>query len=160
AQMLYETWWPWNTASVACSSSIRCSFAPGQGSVESLHEVAAFQQNTPCKLGVSVNLTDWLPARATDTVNVSLKYHVMWRSPISNLMECLAKNDRVSKVSLLKPELTAALKVSVIAGKLLSCLVGEGKKCEPFALSADLTVATLQAGFHAVVGSNVEQKWP
>ena len=160
AQVFYDSWWPFASGSLACSSSVECSFPSAKQSVQSLHQTASFIKNEECQLGLSVNLTDWLPARATDSVHLEVRYNVLWNSPVASLMEHLDKNELVAKVSLLRPDWAAALKVSVIAGKLLSFLMGEGKKEEPFALKADLNVSNLKAGFYAVVGSNKQQVWP
>src|SRR5690242_13131110 len=62
--------------SLACSTEVSVpKLHPGQ-TAQSLHKVAEFGKNTPWKLGLAVNLTDWLPARRTDTVQLTVKFNV------------------------------------------------------------------------------------
>src|SRR5258708_6003261 len=56
------------------SSSVENSFHPGSPPVQSLHQVSSLTRNVPCRLGLSFNLTDWLPARTTDWLRIKLDY--------------------------------------------------------------------------------------
>src|SRR2546423_1249867 len=47
------------------SSSVESTFMPGP-SLQSLHKLTMLKKNVPGFLGVSTNLTNWLPARAPD----------------------------------------------------------------------------------------------
>src|SRR5262249_25387104 len=119
-----------------------------------------FNKNTPWHLGLAVNLTDWLPARKTDTVEVTIQFNALQGAPIRDLLAKLKDNDLLTKVTALRPEWEAAMKVSSIAGGLLSGLLGEGKEHVLYHLREDLNLASLKSGFYASMGSNAAQPFP
>ena len=140
------------------SSSVESSFQPGIPT-QSLHKIGTLQRNTPCRLGISKNLTDWLPARAGDSLRVTLEYRVMQDEPLKNLVAQMEQMDLETKVSLVRPDWAVAIKVSSIVGKLLSYLAQEGSQHEIFTLTLDLNLVTLKSGYYAVIGSHQDAEW-
>ena len=132
AQAYYEPGLFARLGPLAFSSSVSGTLL-GDQTVQSLHQVSTFRKDTPCYLGLGINLTDWLPARRTDSLRITLKYTLLQESPLANLVQTLEKSDLVAKVSLLKPDWAVAMKVSAIAGKFLGAIIKEGTAHEPFA---------------------------
>jgi hypothetical protein len=138
---------------VTFSSSVESSFQPSS-STQSLHKIYSVQKNEPCRFGLGINLTDWLPARPTDWLRINLKYTVSKDKPLQNLMAQLEQTGLVAQVSLLRPDWAVALKVSKIVGQLVSYLLREGSQHEIFSSTIDLNLQDLKAGYHVVVGSH------
>lgn len=159
AQAFFEAGWLVRPGCVILSSVVESSFQPDQPAL-SLHQIATIQKNTPCRLGVNTNLTDWLPARAADTLRITLKYTVVQDTPFKDLVEQMGQAGLVAKVSLLRPDWAVAVKVSEIAGRLLSYLLREGSQHEVFSLVLDLNLSDLRTGYYAVVGSRKDAEWP
>jgi hypothetical protein len=63
-------------------------------------------------------------------------------------------------VSLIRPDLAVAVKISEIVGHLLSHFLHEGKQTELFPLTMDLNLADLKAGYHVVLGSLTNEPFP
>jgi hypothetical protein len=160
AQAYFEAGPFTSAANLLCSSSVKSSFLEASEATQSLHQVAAFAKNTPCYLGLGINLTDWLPARAIDSLRVTLRFSALKDVPLKNFLDRLDKSDLVSKVSLLKPDWAVALKVSALAGKFLGTLIGPGGQSDFFSMDADLNVGTLKGGFWAVLGPTAPQIFP
>jgi len=159
AQAFFEAGWLKRPGFLTLSSSVESSFQPGMAT-QSLHQIATLQKNTPCHLGLSVNLTDWLPARAADSLRFTLKYTVVQDTPFKELVDQMERVGLVAKVSLVRPDWAVAVKVSEITGRLLSYLLGEGSQHEIFALTMDLNLANMKTGYHAVIGSPAGTGWP
>jgi hypothetical protein len=141
------------------SSTVESTFQQGNP-MQSLHKISTMQKNVPCRLGIGVNLTDWLPARAGDALHIGLEYAVVQDSPIKDLMDQMGKLGLIAQLTTARPDLKAAIKVSEIVGRLLSFSLKEGGSQEIFKLVLDLNLAGLNAGFYAAVGSQKEEMWP
>lgn len=159
AQAFFSAGWLRKANFLTFTSSVASSFQPG-ASTQSLHQITTLQKNTPCRLGLSVNLTDWLPARAADWLKVTLDYAVVQDTPFKELVDKMQGIGLVSKVSLVRPDWAVAVKVSEIVGRLLSYLLGEGSEHRIFSLTMDLNLADLKTGYYAVIGSRQEVTWP
>lgn len=159
AQALFEAGWLKKAGYLIFSSSVESSFHPGQPT-QSLHQVTTLEKNEPCRLGISANLTDWLPARAADSLKVNLKYIVVQDTPFKQLVDQMGQIGLAAKVSLIRPELAVGVKVSEIVGRLLSYLLREGSQHEVFSLVMDLNLADLKTGYYAVLGSQGDAGWP
>ncbi|NEQ64358.1 MAG: hypothetical protein F6K21_02445 [Symploca sp. SIO2D2] len=159
SQAFYKADWLTEPGFVTFSSSIESSFQPND-STQSLHKISSVQRNEPCRLGLSINLTDWLPARPTDWLRINLKYTVWQDKPLKNLMAQLEQTGLVAQVSLLRPDWAVALKVSKIVGQLVSYLLREGSQHEIFSSTMDLNLRDLKAGYQVVVGSHRDEILP
>jgi hypothetical protein len=159
AQAFFEAGWLVRPGFLVFSSSVESSFQPGSPT-QSLHQITALQKNTPCHLGISTNLTDWLPARATDSLKIILKYTVVQDTPFRELLDQMNQVGLASKLSLVKPDWAVAVRISDIVGRLLSYLLQEGSQREVFSLAMDLNLASLHTGYYAVVGSHRTGGWP
>jgi hypothetical protein len=159
AQALFEAGWLKKAGYLIFNSSVETSFQPGQPT-QSLHQITALEKNTPCRLGLSANLTDWLPARAADSLKVILKYTVVQDTPFKELVDQMGQIGLAAKVSLIRPELAVGVKVSEIVGSLLSYLLREGTQQEVFSLVMDLNLVSLKTGYYAVLGSHGDAGWP
>ncbi|MBN2004040.1 MAG: hypothetical protein JXA21_11855 [Anaerolineae bacterium] len=158
AQAFFEAGWLVKPGLLAFSSSVESSFQPDLPT-QSLHQITSLQKNIPCRLGLSANLTDWLPARTTDWLRVNLKYTVVQDNPFGELVDQMGKVGLVAKVSLVRPDWAVAVKVSEIVGQLLSYLLREGSQHEIFSLATDLNLANLKTGYYAVIGSHGNESW-
>jgi hypothetical protein len=159
AQALFEAGWLVKAGFLIFSSSVESTFQPG-APAQSLHQIATLKKNTPCRMGLNTNLTDWLPARAADSLKVTLKYTVAQDTPFKELADQIGQMDLAAKVSLVRPDWAVAVKVSEITGHLLSYLSREGSQHEIFSLAMDLNLANLKTGYYAVVGSQGDAGWP
>jgi hypothetical protein len=159
AQALFEAGWLVKPGALVLSSSVESSFQPGSPT-ESLYQIAAIQKNIPYRLGININLTDWLPARSMDSLKITFKYTVVQDKPFNELADQMGKIGLAAKVSLVRADLAVAVKVSEIAGRLLGYLLREGSKHEVLSMTMDLPLASLQAGYHAVLGTQRDQSWP
>jgi hypothetical protein len=159
AQAFFEAGWLVKPGFLIFSSSVESSFQPGLPT-QSLHQMAALRRNTPCHLGISTNLTDWLPARAGDSLKVTLRYTVAQDTPFKQLVDEMGQMGLAARVSLVRPDWAVAVKVSEIVGRLLSCLLREGSQHEVFSLIVDLNLADLQTGYHTAIGSHGDEAWP
>jgi hypothetical protein len=145
--------------SLLLSSSVESTFMSGPAA-QSLHKLTMIRKNTPSHLGVNTNLTDWLPARATDTVKITLNYTVTRGAPIKALVDRIEQLDLAAKVSVVRPDVAVAVKVTQIVANLLSSLLQEGGQTDVFTLAMDLNVADLKSGYYAVIGSRTDEVWP
>lgn len=141
------------------SSSIESTFHRNQ-ITQSLHQVTNFKKNTPHQIGLKTNLTDWLPARATDSLGIRLNYAVTQDTPFKDLVDQMERIGLVAKLSLVRPDWAVAVKVSEITGRLLSYMLQEGKTRDVFDLTMDLNITELKAGYYAVFGSPNQTQWP
>lgn len=159
AQAFFEAGWLQRPGFLTLASSVESSFQPGSPT-QSLHQIATLQKNVPCHLGLGINLTDWLPARAADSLRITLNYTVVQDEPFKELVGQMGRIDLAAKVSLVRPDWAVAVKVSEIAGRLLSYLLREGSQHEILTLAMDLNLANLKAGYHAAIGSHGDAGWP
>jgi hypothetical protein len=159
AQVFFEAGWLVKPGSLVFSSSVESTFQPGTPT-QSLHQISVLQKNVPCHLGIATNLTDWLPARSTDSLKVNLTYTVVQDKPFAELVDQMGRIGLVSKVSLVRADWAVAVKVSELAGRLLSYLLREGNKHEIFSLTMDLNLANSKSGYYAVIGSHTDESWP
>jgi hypothetical protein len=158
-QAYFAAGWLTKPGYLTISSTVETSFYPNQ-TIRNLHQVTTLRRNTPCQVGLRVNLTDWLPALSTGSVRITLNYTVTQDTPFKNLVDQMDRIDLVSKVSLVRPDWGAAVKVSEITGRLLSYFLQEGQTKSVFDLSMDLNLQDLQAGYYAVFGSPENVAWP
>ncbi|NES17937.1 MAG: hypothetical protein F6K41_03200 [Symploca sp. SIO3E6] len=158
AQAFFQANFLKNADLVIFSSSVTSSFQPNS-STQSLHKISTIQRNTPCRLGLSTNLTDWLPAKSGDSLRINIKYTVLQGRPIQKFVNHMQQADLVAKLSL-RPDWAVAVKVTDIVGKLLSFLAQEGKQQDLFPLVMDFNVADLRAGYYLVYGSHSDELWP
>jgi len=159
AQAFFEAGWLVKPGFLAFSSSVESSFQPGLPT-QSLHQITTLQKNEPCRLGLGVNLTDWLPARAADSLRVTLKYTVVQDTPFKELVDQMGRIGLAAKVSLVRPDWAVAVKVSEITGRLLSYLLREGSQHEIFPLAMDLNLSNLKTGYYDVIGAHGDAGWP
>ncbi|MBD2199425.1 MULTISPECIES: hypothetical protein [Calothrix] len=161
-QAFFEVDWlrnPLNKLSyLTLSSSIKSSFKENF-STESLHKISTIQNNIPCRLGIGSNLTEWLPVRASGSLEIQITYTALQDTPIKNLIAQIEPADLIAKLSL-KPDLAVALKVSKFVGKLLSYLVQEGKQHQIFSLTSTLNIHELKTGYYVAIGSHKDEDLP
>lgn len=143
---------------VTFSSSVTSSFQPNSPT-QSLHQISTIQRNTPCRLGLSTNLTEWLPASSSDSLQINIKYTVLQGKPIQKFVDHIKQADLVAKLSL-RPDWAVAVKVTDIVGRLLSYLAQEGSQKNLFTLVMDFNVADLKTGYYLVYGSHSDEDWP
>ncbi|GEM_PF-1267007 len=141
------------------TSEIKSTFLP-ERTIKSLHHISALQKNTPCRMGLGFNLTDWLPARSADTLHLSINYAVIQDAPIKDFMDLVGKLGLNAMLSMARPDMAVAMKISEIAGRILSFSLKEGKSQEIFQLNLDLNLATLKSGYYVVLGSHKNEEWP
>ncbi|MEA5468288.1 hypothetical protein [Spirulina sp. 06S082] len=144
---------------VIFNSSVESSFHP-DSTTQSLHKIFFGQKNQPCHLGLGINLTDWLPARPTDWLRITLKYTVCQNKPLQNLVTQLEQTGLLAQVSLLRPDWAVSLKISKIVVQLMSFLLQEGSHQEIFSCIIDLNLQHLKAGYHVVIGSQSNEILP
>src|SRR2546422_832977 len=118
--------WLFNPAVIPSSYSEKVFFSFKSPQPARFSKLLTFRRNVPCRLGLSFNLTDWLPARTTDWLHITLDYMVMQDTPIKNLLDKMSAARLTSKLSLISADWAVAVKVSEIVGRLLSNLLGEG----------------------------------
>lgn len=138
------------------SSSVESTFNPGV-TLQSLHEYKTLRKNIPTRLGININLTDWLPARATDEITITLNYNLVSGTIIQTLVDTIQQLDLASKVSAFRTDIAIAVKISQIVGTMLSSFLQEGEQVEVFPLTINLNLADLKAGYYAVVGSLTDE---
>ncbi len=158
-QTFFEAGWLVKPGFLIFSSSVESSFQPG-APTQSLHQIATLQKNTPCHLGVSTNLTDWLPARAADSLKLTLKYAVVKDAPFKKLVDQMGETGLAAKVSLVRPDWAVAIKVSEVVGRLWSYFLDEGGQREIFSLAMDMNLVNLKTGYYVVIGSQTDEDWP
>lgn len=159
AQAFFEAGWLVKPGYLIFSSKVESTFQP-DSPMQSLHKITTIQKNIPCKLGIGVNLTDWLPSRTGDSLHIEIQQAVIQDSPIKGLLERMDSLGLVAQLTIARPDLKAAIKVSQIAGKLLSLSLNEGGGQEIFRLAIDLPLIDLKAGYYIAVGSQKEVPWP
>lgn len=157
AQAFFQANFLKNADSVIFSSSITSSFQPNSPT-QSLHKISTIQRNTPCRLGLSTNLTEWLPACNGASLQINIKYTVLQGKPIQKFIDHMQQADLVAKLSL-RPDWAVAAKVSNIVGKLLSFFAQEGSQQDLFSLVIDFNVADLKTGYYLVYGSHSDEVW-
>jgi hypothetical protein len=158
-QIVFEPGWLANPDFAVFTSAIKSTFEPGE-TFESLHKVETLIANHPCKLGLSINLTDWLPVRITDSINIRLDCTVVRDAPLKDIIKNFKEDDLQVPLALLSPEIEVAGKVSQIVGALMSYLRQEGRSKKNFPFNVDLNLQDLSEGFYAAVGSAHNQDWP
>jgi hypothetical protein len=158
-QSYFKAGWLTRPGFLTLSSSVQSSFRPDQAT-QSLYQVTSLRKNTPHQLGYRPNLTDWLPARNTDTLRLTLNYTVTQDTPFKDLVDNMQEVGLVAKLSLVRPDWAVAVKVSEISGRLLSYLLQEGKTHNVFSLTVDLNLQELKTGYYVVFGSPQESRWP
>ncbi|GET39956.1 hypothetical protein [Microseira wollei] len=156
-QAFFQTNWLGKAGLLTLSSSVTSSLKQNSPT-QSLHKISTIQKNTPCRLGIGTNLTDWLPASPANSLRIDIKYTVFQEQPIRNFITHMEQADLVAKLSL-RPDWAVALKVSNVVGKLLSYLVQEGSQHEIFSLTIDLNVADLKTGYYVAIGSHSDEVW-
>jgi hypothetical protein len=158
AQAFFQANFLKNADSVIFSSSITSSFQPNSPT-QSLHKISTIQRNTPCRLGLRTNLTEWLPAGSGASLQINIKYTVLQGKPIQKFIDYMQQADLVAELSL-RPDWAVAAKVTNIVGKLLSFLAQEGSQQDLFSLVMDFNMADLKTGYHVIYGSHSDEVWP
>ncbi|HEU5227451.1 MAG TPA: hypothetical protein VFU49_06525 [Ktedonobacteraceae bacterium] len=145
------------------TSSVESSFFPGNPT-QSLHKLTSLKTNVAAHLGVSTNLTGWLPAREQDTIKVTINYTVKRGAPVKELVEKMQQLHIESVVSLVRPDMAVAAKTSQIVaqvlGNLLSSFLQEDEQTEIFALEMNRNLSDLKAGYYAVLGAMTNERFP
>lgn len=159
AQALFEAGWLVKPGYLLVSSLVESTFNPGKP-MQSVHRIADFKKNTPCRLGLGINLTDWLPARSVDALHIELQYSVVQDTPFKDFLDQMGKLGLTAKLSMARPDLAVALKISEIVGRLLSLSLREGSRNDIFQLKLDLNLQGLKAGYYAQLGSQKNVRWP
>lgn len=146
--------------SLLFTSSVESSLLPGH-STQSLHNYTTIKKNKPFRLGVHADLTDWLPARKSDRINITLKYSVTRGSPIKAFVDKIDDLDLATELSIFGPGMAVGIKVTEIVGKLLSSLLQENQMADVFPpMPIDLDLADMRAGYYVMVGSLTDEIWP
>jgi hypothetical protein len=141
------------------SSTVESTYQPGTP-LKSLYRISTIAPNRPCRLGLNVNLSDWLPAGWTDSIKLTLTFSVVLDTPFRNVTSKIGELGLGASIAVTHPGVAVALKVTEVAGNLLGFLVGEGTTTETFSLTISLNVAELQTGYLAVIGSATDEHWP
>jgi hypothetical protein len=157
-QAVFKSNWLTRPGVLTLSSSVTSTFQSG-AKLESLYRIETLERNKPCRLGLGINLTDWLPARSPDAIGLEFTCTAIQGKPIEDLMTHLKKAGVDTLISQLGPNWKAAVKVSETAGKLISYLSGAGT-AKSLPLKFDLNLNALQLGYYAVVGSATDEPWP
>jgi hypothetical protein len=151
AQAFFKSGWLENPGFLTLFCESKFASEP---SVQSLHRVETLSRNVPCQIGLSIDLTDFLPVSTTGKLEVQLKYVVTRTSPIKDLLTHLNQVDDVTPVlSLLSPHAEVSLKASKIVGQLFSFLTKESTQTEILTFKTHLNWSEIQTGFYAVIGS-------
>jgi hypothetical protein len=151
ASAIFNASWLRDLDCLLVISEITSTLYPGDV-VRSLHTVKTAQRNKPCQMGLTKNLTDWLPARATDSCTITIKYIGIQSSPIKDFLAHIEKSGLDAVVSALAPKWEVALKVSDIVGKAISYLLQEGSPQELFSVTQQFNINSLQTGYYAALG--------
>lgn len=159
AQAYFEMPFLTKPASLLVNSVVESSFYPEQP-VKSMHRVNIVQKGVSCKLPFNTNLTDWLPARNTDQIKITMAYTVLLDEPFKKLVDQMQKTNLSAVISKVSLEWGMALKISEFVGRLLSFLLEEGKAKTLFEIQTTLNLSELKPGFHAVVGTPDNRLWP
>jgi hypothetical protein len=146
-------------AALLVNSVVESSFYPEQP-VNSMHKVNIVQKGVTCKLPFNTNLTDWLPARNTDQIKITMAYTLLVDEPFKKLVDQMQKTNLSAVISKVRLEWGMALKISEFVGRLLSFLLEEGKAKKLFEIQTTLNLSELKPGFHAVVGTPDNRLWP
>jgi len=159
AQAFFRTDWLAKPGFITLVSSVKSTFQPNLP-IRSLHRIETLERNKPCRMGLGINLTSWLPARETDSLHIELKYLAVRSTPIKSLMAHLQQAKLGATVSMIRPDWELAVKVSEIVGYLLSYFQKEGIEHEFFPLAININVGNIETGYHASVGSATDEEWP
>ncbi|MCG8353230.1 MAG: hypothetical protein MI924_36145 [Chloroflexales bacterium] len=138
------------TAYLICSTEVGSAFLPDH-QVRSIHKVETVQKNRPCLLGLSVALTDWLPAVSDKTIRVTLKLLAMRDRPFGKLTDAMDNLGLSSALSLIAPQIGTGVTIAAIAGKMIGSVLEEGKEQHMLELTADLPVHSLRSGYWAAL---------
>jgi hypothetical protein len=158
-QIIFEPRWLARPDFAVFTSAVKSTFEPGV-TFQNLHKVETLVAHHSCKLGLSINLTDWLPVRMTDSINIKLTCTVARDTPIKSLIQHFKESDLEAPVALLSPQIAVAIKVSQVVGTLMSYLQKEDKSNEILPFNVDLNLQDLSEGFYAAIGSSQNQAWP
>jgi hypothetical protein len=156
-QVFFQGDW-WNQADLfTLTSSVESSFRTGSP-IQSLLKSSAIKKDTPCKLGLNTNLTDWLPARVNANLKISLTYNVLKGKPIQNFIKYVEKADLVTKLTL-GSGLESAIKTTTIVANLLSFLAQEGEQKDIFNLqNMNLDIGEMKTGYYVSLGSHTNEE--
>jgi len=147
------------TTHLVCSTEVGSTFLPDHY-VRSIHKVETVQKNRPCPLGLSVVLTDWMPAIADKTIRVSLKLVAVRDKPFGKLTDTIEQLDLSSALSLLAPQIGTGIKIATIVGKMLGTILEEGATKNVLELAVDLPVHDMRAGYWAVIAPDTSGDRP
>lgn len=143
---------PWlsQVAYLVCSTEVSSTFLPNH-TTRSIHKVETVRKNTPCPLGLSVDLTDWLPAIPDKKVSVTIKLVAVRDNPFGRLTARIGELGLASTLSLVAPQVGEGVKIAGIAGQILSTVLEEGKEDNLLSLTVDLPIHDLSAGYWAAL---------
>jgi len=152
---------PWlsQAQQLICSTEVSSTFLPDHY-VRSIHKVETIRKNQPTSLGLSVALTDWMPALSDKTLRVAITLVAIRDKPFGKLTDILGELDLASALSLVAPQIVAGMKVASIAGKMLGTILEEGADKHVLKLTADLPVHSMQSGYWAVIAPDVPNDIP
>lgn len=160
-QAYFSAGWLQRPATLIVHSEVETSLQAG-ARLRSLHQLAMVHANTPLRVAIDVNLTDWLPAHSRATVSLALNLTVVQDRPFAELLDRLNQLKLVATVSTFAPDWAVALRVSEICGRLLSLALKEGAERQVLPLLLDLNLVgdEARAGLYAAVGSTEELALP
>lgn len=160
ARAIFNAAWPVGIDCILLVTEVSSSLYPDTIS-RSLHSVKTAKRNHPCNMGLRINLTDWLPARATDSCKITIKYIGVQAAPIKDLLFQMEESGLAAVVSTIEPTWKVALKVSDIVGKIVSHLIKEGHSKELFSVTEAFNLdGNLKTGYYAALGSTDEATIP
>lgn len=149
-QAYVEAAWFKQLAQIVCATQVSSSFMPDHKS-GSIHRVATIRKNEPGLLGLSANLTDWLPAVPQHSVTLELKLAATMGNPFGLLSSNINQLNLSSKLALFNPELALGVKIADITAQIMSTLAQEGSEHETLNLKAVFNVQNLKAGHYAAL---------
>jgi hypothetical protein len=142
--------WLSRPAYLIFSTEVSSTFLP-KHTTQSIHKVANIGREVTSSLGISVTLSDWLPAIPDKQVSITIKLIAVRDEPFGKLTSKIGDLGLGSALSLLAPQIGEGLKIAGIVGQILSTVLEEGKQDQILTLTADLPIATLRSGYLATL---------
>lgn len=158
-QAYLTTPWLSQPAYLICSTEVSSTFLPNH-TTQSLHKVETVRRNTPCQLGISVDLTDWMPVVPDKKISLSIKLSAVRDNPFGKLTTKIGELGLSSLLSLVTPQIGEGVKIAGIVGQILSTVIEEGKEEQLLTLTVDLSVADLRAGYWAALAPTTPDDLP
>jgi hypothetical protein len=137
-------------ACLVCAAEVGSNYLENHR-IHSLYKVETIKKNQPSPLGLSVDLTEWLPVIPDKKVKVNVKLVAVRDQPFGKLTDAMSDLGLVSSLSLFGPHISEGLRITGIAGKILSTVLDEGAQDNLLSLDVDLSVAELSSGYWAMI---------